>query len=462
MPPIYHHGARIIEDNSGARPIRTVNTGVIGVVITAPKGPVNTPVLISGSRAKWVETFGAAVGTTSLVEDGIFDQIGAMCVVVNVLDPATHKAAVPAAEYTLGATTDTLEVADDYISNVVVKSQDLVTTYVIDDDYTYDSDTGVITRVATGAIAAAATLSVEYDVPDASLVVDADVVGEVVGGTGQHTGLQALLTAKGSLGVKPRILGAPGLDSQAVATELVSIADQLRAFAYVYAAGAETSDAAVLYRDNFGSKRCMVIWPDFLGLDVATNATATFYSTARALGVRAKIDNETGWHKTISNVPVNGVTGLSKDVPWDLQNPNTVAGQLNAGEVTTLINEAGFRFWGSRTCSVDPLFAFESATRTGDVLADTIADAHMWAVDKPMSKTLIDDIVEGVNAKFRELKAGGFVVDANAWLEPDKNTEALLAAGTLNISYDYTPVPPLEQLNFYQKITTSYLVQLVK
>ena len=459
--PDYHHGARVIEVTEGARPIRTVSSAVIGVIITAPKGPVNTPTLIAGSRSKFATTFGSGVGTVSKVEDGIFDQIGAMCIVVNVLDPAVHKAAVAAAEYTFSATTDTLEVADDYISNVVVTSQDDVTTYVLNDDYTYDSDTGVITRVATGAIAAEATVNVAYDVPDASAVTDADVIGEVDAATGQHTGLQALLIAKSTFGFKPRILGAPGLDSQNVATELVSIAEQLKGFTYVRADGAETSDAAVTYRDNFGSKRCMVIWPDFLGYNVNTETTETFFATARALGLRAKIDNEVGWHKTLSNVPVNGVTGLSKDVPWDLQNPNTVAGYLNSNEVTTLINEKGYRFWGSRTCSADPLFAFESATRTGDILADTIAEAHLWAVDKDMSKTLINDIVDGVNAKFRELKALGYIVDASAWVDPELNTELQLADGQLNISYDYTPVPPLEQLNFYQKITTSYLVQLL-
>jgi phage tail sheath protein FI len=53
--------------------------------------------------------------------------------------------------------------------------------------------------------------------------------------------------------------------------------------------------------------------------------------------------------------------------------------------VTTLIRRDGFRFWGSRTCSADPLFAFESATRTAQVLADTMAEAHFWAVDKPLT-----------------------------------------------------------------------------
>lgn len=196
--------------------------------------------------------------------------------------------------------------------------------------------------------------------------------------------MKALLAAKTRLKVTPRILGVPGLDSLPVATALASIAQQLRAFAYVAASGCKTKEEAVAYRENFGAREVMVIWPDFEQWSTVTNGTVPAPAVARALGLRAKIDQEVGWHKTLSNVPVNGVTGITADVFWDLQNPATDANYLNSNEVTTLINADGFRFWGSRTCTEDPLFAFENYTRTAQVLADTMAEAHMWAIDKPM------------------------------------------------------------------------------
>lgn len=284
-----------------------------------------------------------------------------------------------------------------------------------------------------------------------------NVIGGVTAG-GKYTGMKALLAAEAQLGVKPRILGCPGLDTLPVATELAGIAQSLRAFGYVAAWGAATKEEAVAYRDNFGQRELMVIWPDFVGWDTAANAESTFWATARALGMRAKIDQQTGWHKTLSNVAVNGVTGLSQDVDWDLQNPATAAGYLNENEVTTLINKGGFRFWGSRTCTIDPLFAFENYTRTAQVLADTIAEAHLWAIDKPMHPSLIKDIIEGVNAKFRELKAKGYIIDAVAWYDDTVNTKDTLKAGKLYIDYNYTPVPPLENLMFRQRITDQYLV----
>jgi phage tail sheath protein FI len=61
-----------------------------------------------------------------------------------------------------------------------------------------------------------------------------------------------------------------------------------------------------------------------------------------------------GWHKTLSNVGVNGVTGVSASVSWDLQEQATDANLLNQAGVTTLIRNDGFKFWGNRTCSDDP------------------------------------------------------------------------------------------------------------
>ena len=290
---------------------------------------------------------------------------------------------------------------------------------------------------------------------------EAETASALIGTTtadGKYTGMKALLAAKARVGMVPRILGVPGLDSLPVATALISIAQQLRAFAYVSAWDCKTKEEVVAYRENFGAREVMVIWPDFLNFDTTTSNTSVAPAVARALGLRAKIDQEVGWHKTLSNVAVNGVTGISADVFWDLQNPATDANYLNSNDVTTLINEGGYRFWGSRTCSDDPLFAFENSTRTAQILADTIAEAHMWAVDKPMHASLVRDIVEGVNAKFRELISQGYLIGGSCWFPDDINDKDTLKAGKLYLDYDYTPVPPLEDLTLRQRITDRYLI----
>ncbi len=383
MPTDYHHGVRVVEINEGTRPIRTIETAVVGVVCTADDAdiatyPLNKPVLLTNVQA--------AVGRAG----------------------------------TKGTLARTLQAIADQTSPLTV-----------------------VVRVAEGK---------------AENETNTNIIGTSTA-EGRFTGLKALLAARNQLGVTPRILAVPGLDTLPVATELVSIAQKLRAFAYVNAAGCATKEEATAYRQNFSARELMVLWPEFVGWDTASNAEQTLWATARAVGLRAKIDNETGWHKTLSNVPVNGVTGLSRDVYWDLQNPATDAGYLNSHDVTTLIRQDGFRFWGSRTCSSDKLYAFENYTRTAQVLADTMAEAHMWAIDKPMTPSLVRDILEQINAKLRNQVRNGYLLGGQAWYDPTVNDKDTLKAGKLAIDYDYTPVPPLEDLTFRQRITDRYLMQ---
>lgn len=290
---------------------------------------------------------------------------------------------------------------------------------------------------------------------------DAETEGNTIGtvtAEGKRTGLQALLSAESKFGVKPRIIGCPGLDTENVAAEMGSICKKLRAFGYVYAHDCDTKEEAAMYREGFGDRELMIIWPEFLAFDTATNTTTAASSIAVAMGMRARLDTEIGWHKTISNMAVNGVSGISKDVSWDLQDPATDAGYLNAAEVTTLVQKTGFRFWGSRTCAEDPLFAFENYTRTAQVLADMMAEAHMWAIDKPLHPSLAKDILEGIKAAGRRLVTAGYLMGFDAWLDPEANTKDALKDGKLAIDYDYTPVPPLENLNLNQRITDRHLI----
>ncbi|HGM6414780.1 TPA: phage tail sheath protein [Stenotrophomonas maltophilia] len=352
------------------------------------------------------------------------------------------------------------------IVGIVCTSQDA-------DDATFPIDAPVLLTDVRGAIAKAGTkgtlagvlaaiadqsnpvtVVVRVDEGEDAATTTSNVIGTVAGG--RYTGLQALLVAESKLGVKPRIIAAPGLDTEAVTTSIASICKKLRAIAYVGVGEAKTVSEILLYRKKFGDRELMMMWPDFLTWDTTAKQEAVSYATARALGLRALVDQQTGWHKTLSNVKVQGVTGISADVTWDLQDPQTDAGLLNAAAVTTLINSQGYRLWGSRTCSDDPLFAFESATRTAQILADTIAEAQMIYIDKPLHPSLVKDMIETINAKFRELKNGGYVIDANAWYDEAANLPTQLSSGQLAIDYDYTPVPPLESLNLRQRITDRY------
>ncbi len=78
-----------------------------------------------------------------------------------------------------------------------------------------------------------------------------ETTSNIIGGVtaeGKKTGVKALLSAQSQLGVKPRILGVPGHDTQAVATELLSVAQSLRGFAYLSAYGCKTVTEVLEWR----------------------------------------------------------------------------------------------------------------------------------------------------------------------------------------------------------------------
>lgn len=85
-----------------------------------------------------------------------------------------------------------------------------------------------------------------------------------------------------------------------------------------------------------------------------------------------------------------------------------------------------------------------------------MAEGHFEYIDKPLTPGLVKDILEGINARLRSLKAGGYILDGKAWINYEVNTTELLKSGKLTIDYDYTPLPPLEDLGLVQRITDKY------
>lgn len=277
---------------------------------------------------------------------------------------------------------------------------------------------------------------------------DANVIGATDGNV--YTGLQALLAAETVVGKRPRILGAPGLDTQAVVAEMVIAARKLRAMVYASAIGDDIAEATT-YRGEFTARELMLLWPDS-SPDFAGDIVA------RTLGLRARIDEEQGWHKTVSNVPFYGVTGVTRNVHFDLLDNDTDAGVLNDAQVTTIIRQSGYRLWGNRTTAGEdqPEFSFESAVRTSHALQDIIAAAVLPFLDQPMTVARVKDLMETVNAEFRRLVVEGKIMGAEIFFDADANTPEQLAAGRPNFRIQYTPVAPMENPQVSLVITDFY------
>jgi len=401
MPEQFLHGVEVIELNDGARPIKTVKSSVIGLVGTAPQGPVNTPTLILGSRAKAVDIFGNDQSfTIPAALDAIFDQAGAMVVVINVADPTNP------------------------------------------------------THLTSGVL-------------DPANIALSDVIGGIDGVTGEYKGTQALLAANTEVHVTPRILIAPGFThdtpeglANPVVSELLGIAESLRAVIIADLPNTNETDA-ISYAGDFGSARVYAVYPWVKVYDVATDSIKEEPSSARVAGLIVKSDNDRGFWWSPSNLVINGIVGISKPIDFVLGDVNSKANYLNENNVTTIIQESGFRLWGNRTLSADPKWSFLQARRTADMINDSLLKAHLWAVDRNITKTYIEDVLEGINNYLRYLKNIGAIIGGTAFADPEFNTPDQIAQGKVTFEFDFTPPYPAEHIIFKSRMTDDYLSEII-
>ena len=284
--------------------------------------------------------------------------------------------------------------------------------------------------------------------------------------SGQFEGVHALLAAEGTLGVKPRILIAPGFTHQRAASaanatiaELLGIAERLRAV--IIADGPSTTDAdALTYARDFGSKRVYVIDPRIVKVG-STGTSHTAHASACVAGVIARSDNERGWWWSPSNQAVNGIVGLARAIDFSLGDAGSRANLLNASNVATFIRQNGFRLWGNRTLSSDAKWAFLCVVRTADIIADSLQAAHLWAVDRGITKNYVTDVQEGVNAFLRDLTAKGAILGGSCWLDPALNSASAIASGKVYWDFDFTPVYPAEHLTFWSHLVDNYIAEIL-
>jgi uncharacterized protein len=301
----------------------------------------------------------------------------------------------------------------------------------------------IIVRVAASAVAETQTAS---------------VVGSVAGGV--KTGMQALLNAQSRFGFKPRILAAPGLETAGVTSALVTLAKKLKAFAYARSTG-QTVAEVIADRANYAARELMLLYPDHKALSTlgaSAGQTVASLVAAKALGARARIDAEQGPHKTLSNVALNDVLGLTKDIDFDPASMANDAGVLNGADVTTLVRRQGFRFWGSRTCSDVDTFAFENETRMAYILQDSFEDSCMQFIDRPLDTALAKAIISHIDDGLRTLTRQGWLLGGTASFDPARNSIDQLRQGILDIDYDWQVAPPLEHLVITQRKTDRYLI----
>lgn len=402
MAGTFFHGVEIVILDNGIRSIATASSSVIGVVGTAPDAdvalwPLNTPVLVLGEGDRAKV---AALGTTGTLADAIGEDI-------------------------LGVTSAAI----------------------------------VAVRVEEGA---------DFAATSANLLAGTDPV------TGKRQGVEALLAAEVAVGARPRLLCCPGYTHQRpedtanpgtflanpVAAALTSIADKLSAVLVVD--GPNTNDAdAVTAKDDFGSKRVFLHDPFYTVFDAVSATFVDRPASARICGLIALNDRVRGWHTSPSNQLVPGISGLAREIDYSRDDPTCRANFLNENEIATTIRDDGFRLWGNRTTSSDQRWAFLAHVRISDILNDSLAAAHRWAIDRNITRTYIEDVTGGVNAFINRLTAEGRIAGGRCFAPPELNTPADQAAGRAVFEFEFSAYGIAERVTFRSAMVNDYLEEVI-
>lgn len=128
---------------------------------------------------------------------------------------------------------------------------------------------------------------------------DALVLGTTTGPA--YTGMQALRVAEQKTGSRPRILGAPGLDTQAVTEGMIAVAKYLRGMVYAMCE-ATTRDAAITYAGLFGDRELMLFWP--------ATSKGNADTIGCALGLPKLTQKVVDWRNGGMIAPLKSIVGL--------------------------------------------------------------------------------------------------------------------------------------------------------
>ncbi|MGA2408849.1 MAG: phage tail sheath subtilisin-like domain-containing protein [Candidatus Binataceae bacterium] len=447
MPASFLHGVEVIETVTGPAPITVVKSSVIGLVGTAPvwdvQAPssapgINVPTLVSSALA--AANFGPMVQgyTIPYALNAIIQQGAGQVIVINVFNPAVHYSdlvlpatfssagainlghmgisnlsllptsttAVTAEAHTFAGSPATIQLSHGEIevAAVVATSDPAGTTYLQGTDYLVDPVTGVISRIAGGAISAAEEVLVNYSyysgtayvlgrdynadlvngvvtlLPGSTIaagaaaiaafsyanpaqVQDSDIIGAVTNGA--YSGLQALTTTFNTMGFFAKVLIAPGYSQNGdVANAMVALANQIRAMALIDSPPSTTPATAITNRGVAGnafdtsSTRVILCYPQETFYDtglvptgVTLNGTAPVTTAANqnsvgpysqwVAGAIAYQDLQNGYWWSPSNTNVTGILGPDVTLYASLIDAASDVNNLNAAGIVTVFNAFG-------------------------------------------------------------------------------------------------------------------------
>lgn len=378
---------------------------------------------------------------------------------VNMLDPASMKTAVAAADADIAS--HLIELPEDAIDSaaLIVKAQGGDgNAYVKGTDYkTYYADGKLyIELMPAGAGYAATKLNVAYDKVNSAAVTAAVVAA----------GLESAEYCATNLGMTPDLLLAPGYSQDAtVAAAMTLKASSLNGMFKAKALIDLDTESAISVAtaktkketDSLNDKAEIVCWP------LPTFGGKTYHMSTQLAGLMAQVDTSNDGCPVES--PSNKALKCDGLVLADGTEVMLTHAQANAlaeaGIVTALNFMGGWVAWGNytaaKTVSNDVKDIFISHSRMFAWVNNTIIRTFWRQLDKPMNRRLVDTITDELNIWMNGLTGRGFLLGGRAEYAEEENTMEDLMQGIVKIHVYLTPAGPAQEIDFILEYDAEYV-----
>lgn len=465
------HGVETIEQASGLRPVTVNRSAVIGLIGTAPIGPVEQPTLVTSESD--AAQFGLKVPGFTIPQalDAIFKQGAGTVIVINVFDPSTMVTAVADEAQTTAdgkAQLDNPPVG----SSITVTGTGGTPAYTDGVDYTFD-EFGTITILDFTAIPNGTGLEISYDTLNESAITDAVIAGGT-DGNNVKTGLDAFEDSFNLFGFDPTIFIAPVyVETETTANNLIATAESFRGFALIDAPVGTTKAQALAGRGpagtinfNTNSKNAVLLFPHLKAVNERTSEVENVPYSQYFAGVWVRTISNDGPQFSPSNKTINGITGIEQPLTFrPTKAAGTDANELNAAGIVTAGNSfgTGFLTWGNRSAlypSETIPENFLSVLLVAYIVDKSVERASLPFIDQPATRAVIDAIKETVNQFIKSLIQQGSLVDGECTFNASENPEVNLAAGQITFNINIMPPVPAERITLKRFIDISLLSAL--
>lgn len=494
----YKHGVYVSEQATSILPPVNVDAGIPMIVGTAPIGMadesnVNKPVLCY-TYAEAVKAFGFVPPKTSsgiskfeyTINEAVYAQFAlygtAPIIIVNVLDPSTHRTSASTTSIQVNTDGDAVTVLETGIIPSTVSlslasegDSSSAVTYAKGTDYEMafnDNGQLVISPLfdSEGTCKLATDTAITFSAykTDPTLVTASDVIGGIAS-NGAKKGWETIDEVFPRFRVVPGTLIAPGFSSNSgvaavMSAKASSINGLFKAVSVVDVPASSVTQYSSVptwkESNSVSSTHQIVCWP-MVRLDGIVYNLSSHVAPLMALTDSKNNDIP---YVSPSNQSVQcdaACLSDGSDVWLNLEQAN----YLNGNGIATVQNFiGGWKFWGNRTAcypaNTDVKDAFIPVRRMFAWIGNTIVQTYWSSVDFPINKRGIERIVDSINIWLNGLAARQYILGGRVEFLESENPTTSLLDGTITFHMHVTPPAPARDIEFVLEYDTSYLSTL--